>query len=401
MQGWRAFASIAACSALLGAAPGYAGDQPSCDWVNGIDAWSGSLSWTWNHHAEWARPPEYTDRADVQDAGGCTFELTGTAGFDFSGPVDGDLAFDDDWTEENLLGTVVEFDHTVLSGPIGAFAPGFPALMVLSLDTVACTYTFQMTPWADGMRTSKTLSQSVRSFPGVVHPGAQPIPALPGPLSFSGSIPVFLQAPSGALDPLYETRATAAQISQGHGARQDAPVSWIFEPGNPPAPANDFCIDAAFLASSAQQDTSFATSDASDPTPSCGGGDRSVWFFFFATASGTAQISTAGSGYPTVVSVSPLTASCDALAPEIACGADGASVPVAANNAYRVQIRRSAPSGTGALVVTLAAPEPGLALSCATALGALAVYARLPRSLRSSGADRTHRRVLLREARFG
>jgi hypothetical protein len=104
-----------------------------------------------------------------------------------------------------------------------------------------------------------------------------------------------------------------------------------------------------------------------------------VWFFFFAAEDGTAQISTAGSGYSTVVSVSPLTTSCDALANEIACGADGASVPVQANTPYRVQIRRGSPGGTGALSVALTTPEPGTALSCAAALGALGLCSRIRR----------------------
>lgn len=376
-RAWLAFLAIVGCG--VAALPDLAGAQPGlCDWVNSVDHWTGALNWTWDHDASW-QLSQTTYEASVQDAGGCTFELDGSAAFAFSGPVDGDLFFDDDYKEKNIAGSVVEFDHRVLGGPIGAFAPGFPALMVLTVDATACTYTFQMTPWADGTRTTKTSSQAVRSTPSQVQPGTRPIPSVRGSLSFSGAVPVMLDG--GGLDPTLATRAFAADVSKNHGAFQDAMVSWTFDPGEATAPPNDSCIGAAFLSGGAQQDTSGATSSASDPTPSCGGGDRSLWFFFFAAADGTAQISTAGSGYPTVVSVSPMTPSCDALASEIACGANAASLPVAANTAYRVQIRRSAPGGSSSLVVGLTIPEPGPALSCAAAFGALGLCSsmRCPR----------------------
>lgn len=155
-------------------------------------------------------------------------------------------------------------------------------------------------------------------------------------------------------------------------------MSWTFEPGPATAPFNDPCAGATFLFGSEQQDTSFATVDPSDPAPSCGSGDRSVWFFFFASADGTAEISTAGSGYTTIVSVSPMTQSCGALAPEIACGIGGAEVPVEANTAYRVQVRRSGGGGTGALQVSVNVPEPSAA--CAASVAALAALAQMRRS---------------------
>ena len=374
---------VAKAACILGlligpaATPSVARGQPgSCDWVNGVDHWSGALGWTWNHHVSWVQNT-HTFEASVQDTGGCTFDLAGSAAFGASGPVDGDLAFDDDYTEKDIGGSVVSFDHTVLGGSIGAFAPGFPALMVLDIDATACTYTFQMTPWADGTRTTETSSRAVRSTPSQVVPGTRPIPSVRGSLSFSGAVPVTLGV--GGLDPTLDTKAWAAQLSKDHGAFPDAMVSWTFDP-DPTTPPNDTCLGAAFLFGNAQQDTSLATSDASDPTPSCGGGDRSVWFFFFAAEDGTAQLSTTGSGYSTLVSVSALTPSCDALANEIACGADGASVPVQANTSYRVQIRRSSPGGTGALSVALTTPEPSTTPSGAATLGALGLYSRIRRS---------------------
>lgn len=129
------------------------------------------------------------------------------------------------------------------------------------------------------------------------------------------------------------------------------------------------------------QDTSFATTDASDPAASCGGGDRSVWFTFFAPATGTAEISTAGSGYSTVVSVWPVSESCGSLVTEVGCGNDGASVPVQANTAYRVQVRRSGSAGSGALQIAVSVPEPASAWATLGAVAALACLRRLRRDI--------------------
>jgi hypothetical protein len=356
------------------AAPSRAGSFPTCGWVTSVQDWSGSLDWTWGHEAEWAQLPDSTIHATVQDAGGGTFDLTGSFGA-FHGDVDGQLDFDDYLQTEDLDNDVT-FQRTVLTGPIIGPFPGDQAQMLLMIDPTACTYTWQMTPYADGTFSTESFSDATDGYPSNILPGSRPIPAAPGPLTFSGPVPVTTNPQVGAVDPQFATNANAAFASVGHAPFQPASVSWVFEPGNATVPLNDTCAGATFLFGNDQQDVSFATIDASEPAPSCGGGDRSVWFFFVASTSGTAQISTAGSGYSTVVSVSPMTPSCAALAGEVACGSDGADVPVQANTAYRVQVRRSGGAGTGDLHIGVTVvPEPSTA-----ALAAFAALAQIRRS---------------------
>jgi hypothetical protein len=75
------------------------------------------------------------------------------------------------------------------------------------------------------------------------------------------------------------------------------------------APAHDSCADAIALPSSPYSDTAMttaATTDAGDPTPSCGNGSRakSVWYRFTAPgAPGTLTAHTFGSDYDTILSV--------------------------------------------------------------------------------------------------
>ena len=78
------------------------------------------------------------------------------------------------------------------------------------------------------------------------------------------------------------------------------------------------------------------------------------------------------------MSVYPLTPTCDPNAVEVACGSGGASVPVQAYTAYRVQVRRSGGGGTGALRVSVAAPEPSSA--CFAGVAMLAALAQMRRS---------------------
>jgi hypothetical protein len=155
----------------------------------------------------------------------------------------------------------------------------------------------------------------------------------------------------------------------------------------PPLPVNDGC-DAAFLLSGlVSQDVSFATDAASDPVSSCGAGDQSVWFSVLPSASGTAQISTSGSGYATVVSVWPEAETCAALSTEIACGAGGALVPVQAGVPLLVQVQRGEPGGSGELEILLA-PEPDAALAAVAASAMLAWLARRRRSLPAAQSRR-------------
>ena len=77
----------------------------------------------------------------------------------------------------------------------------------------------------------------------------------------------------------------------------------------------------------------------------------------------------------TQVSVWPVAETCAALATEVACGAEGASVPVQAGVALYVQVRRSTNAGTGSLQIHLA-PEPNAAETAAVACAGLACLAR-------------------------
>jgi hypothetical protein len=138
---------------------------------------------------------------------------------------------------------------------------------------------------------------------------------------------------------------------------------------------NDGCVGAASLEGSQSQDVSFASDAPSDPVSACGTGDRSVWFSFLPTESGTVQISTSGSGYSTLVSVWPEAQTCDALTTEFACGTNGASVPVQSGVPLLIQVQRSTPGGTGDLQIELI-PEPNAAATAGLACVALALLAR-------------------------
>jgi hypothetical protein len=130
--------------------------------------------------------------------------------------------------------------------------------------------------------------------------------------------------------------------------------------------ANDVCTGASNLDDSESLDVSFATNAPSDPVSACGTGDRSVWFSYLPSASGTAQISTSGSGYSTLVSVWPQAQTCAGLATEVACGTNAASVPVQMGVPLLVQVQRSTPGGTGDLQIQLT-PEPNAAAAAGLA----------------------------------
>jgi hypothetical protein len=67
--------------------------------------------------------------------------------------------------------------------------------------------------------------------------------------------------------------------------------------------------------------TVLATTDATDPTPSCGNHSRakSVWYRFTAPSNGTVTVSTIGSNYDTILSV--YTGACGTLS-DTACNDD-------------------------------------------------------------------------------
>lgn len=358
---------------VLAASPSRAGGFPSCGWINSIQSWNGSYGWSWSHHDSWAQLPDLFSQATVQDGGGGSFELDGFIGT-FNGDIEGSLGFDDDYQVEDE-GDVLSHVHTALSGPIVGPFPGMAAQMLLQLDDFDCTYWWSAGAWGNGTHTTLAGSEAVTTQPNAIWSGKHPIPELPGPLSFSGPARVTLN-PTVPSDELqftpYGDGATVSLNRQNAPTPAPAQVDWIFRPGDATTPFNDACAGATFLIGGDAQDTSFATTDASDPAASCGAGDRSVWFTFFAPETGIAEVSTAGSGYGTIVSVWPVSESCGALATEVACGGNGASVPVQENTAYRVQVRRNGSAGNGALQVSVSVPEPGAGGATLVAIAALA-----------------------------
>jgi hypothetical protein len=369
--------TLCAAAVLVAAMPSRAGDPPSCGWIDSIDSWNGSYGWTWSHHDQWVQLPDLSLQATVHDGGSGTFSLDGFIGT-FTGDIDGSLAFDDYYETEDLEGTL-HFSHLVLSGPILGPFPGNEAQMILQLDSTDCTYTWSSGVWGAGTYSTESDSESTLTQPNGIYPGVHPIPELPGPLSFSGPATVTVKPTIPSPDPQfipYGDGATASLNRVNHPTPSAAQLDWIFRPGDASTPFNDACAGATFLFGGETQDTSFATTDASDPAASCGTGDRSVWFTFFAPNTGTAEISTAGSGYSTIVSVWPASESCGALSTEVACGGNGASVPVQANTAYRVQVRRNGSGGNGSLQVSVAVPEPSMIWAALAALGALAQIRR-------------------------
>ena len=365
---------------VLAASPCRAGGFPSCAWIHSIQSWNGSYGWSWSHQDSWAQFPDLSLQASVRDGGGGTFELDGFIGT-FTGDIDGSLGFDDDYRVEDPDDVLVH-DRTVLAGPIVGPFPGMAAQMLLQLDDFDCTYSWSAVVWGDGTHTTLVDSESVTIQPNAIWSGEHPIPELPGPLTFSGPARVTVNptipSPELQFTP-YGDGATASLNRQNAPTPAPAQLDWIFRPGDATTPFNDTCAGATFLAGGDAQDTSFATTDASDPAASCGAGDRSVWFTFFFHVTAATEISTAGAGYATIVSVWPVSESCGALTTEIGCGGNGASVPVQENTAYRVQVRRSGSGGTGALQigVSVTAPE---ASAPTTGVAVFAALARIRRS---------------------
>ncbi len=91
--------------------------------------------------------------------------------------------------------------------------------------------------------------------------------------------------------------------------------------GGVPGPVNDACTGATVITSSpfnAVVATNSATTEPTDPSPVCGNHSRnkSVWFRYTASRSGTVSANTFGSNYDTVLAV--YRGSCGALTP-VAC----------------------------------------------------------------------------------
>ena len=365
--------------------------QASCGWVTSVASWDASLGWSWsNGKYSWSKPGGEVDSATTQDAGSATGSLAQAFPGDthIVGVMTGSLSFFDrlDITGNGGSG----FTQTVANGPMTGSYPLDPPTVDLVLDTLSCTYT-----WTDYVGAASTTTTkgggggySSTITPNLIQSGEWPIPELPGPLEFDGAIHASTYPPPDNLTPWFNSLADSAASAESNSYAPETPlpdafVHWIFQPGTSVVPDNDGCAGARFLFGSEIQDVSFATNAPSDPASTCGAGDRSVWFFFMPWNSGTAQISTSGSGYSTVVSVWPVAQTCASLTTEVACGTNGASVPVQQGVPLLVQVRRSAAGGTGSLTIQ-ATPEPNAAAAAGVACGGLACLAHSARRRRRS-----------------
>jgi len=358
------------------AATARAGD---CDWINSVTTWEASIGWSWSEGSyNWTEPPDRYD-STARDDGSATGVLT--AGYYSTGERLG---------EGTMAGSLSFFDRldiTPKMGPSGFSQYSADGTIIgsdldLYLDTLGCTYYWQFAASAAGTFTTNSGSIPIQSLNvNAIQTHDRPIPSAPAPLAFDGSVaasseythtPEFLTYAQGAYRAEHNVYAPQSPLP-------DDFLHWIFQPGSSTAPHNDECAGAGALLLGAQasqsQDVSFATNAPTDPASACGSGDRSVWFFLAPLDSGTAQISTAGSGYSTVVSVWQVAQTCAGLTTEVACGANGASIPVQAGVPLYVQVQRSAPGGTGTLDIT-ATPEPSAALGAGVACASLACVAR-------------------------
>lgn len=366
----RSLAPGLALAALLLAAPETSASV-GCEWVYTVPGWRAALSWDWQHHAEWGDEWSSQYTGAVSDAGSGSSLLPGLDYTDMTGnSLAGTLAFDDHVIEDPPEGDD-RFVHVELSGGLG------PASAVaLYVDTEACQYAWVSTVYGSGTQTTDASSGPLEDIaPNQITSGAHPIPSSQGALESSDRIPVQTLA-YYPWTPVFMTMSgTGVQSANELGEAQlgSATVRWSFRPTSDPTPLNDTCHAAQLVTEVEEQDVSLATNSPADPTSSCGAGDRSVWFLVVAPATGTLRLSTAGSGFATVVSAWPTGEDCDDLVTEVACGAGGAEIPATKGQAYLVQVERAS-GDSGSL--HLAVPEPAApgvaALAALAALGARA-----------------------------
>lgn len=355
--------------------------QAACSWVDSVTGWNGSLAWSYRHDATWDDPFSQHLEGQTRDQLSATFELG----------VQGPLA------QGLMEGTMATFQHLDITSQVGD--PGYtedqasgpfdargPQQVWLSLDSFNCTYTFLYGPDPGAQGTSSTKSGCcVNSVPSIVDPGSLgippqlPIPALPQPLTFSGQVDALTLPPLPPFtEPYYVPTGPAYNSAEYLGEEQlgKASVQWSFQPEGFAQPPNDLCAGAVPLAG-ILQDTSSATTTPSDPTPTCGSGDRSVWFLVQVDEAGLASVATAGSDYDTIVSVWPMAQACGSITSQVACGSGTASWSAEPGVTYRVQITRASGGGGGSLMAVATVPEPGAAAWAAGA--ALAGLARRKR----------------------
>lgn len=373
---------------LLGAAGCLAAAPPfearaACSWVDSVTGWDGSLAWSYNHQATWS-DGSYGYEGKTGDQLSATFELDVNVPGQAQGPMEGTMS---NFGREDVTGVgAPSYTEQRGNGSFDAYAPP-PPQVTLFLNSVSCTYTFGYGPelGANGTFTSGGPGGS-NTVPGIVQPGDLrispqiPIPQLPEPLTFSGSVDAIEEGTPPPFTTYYDPPFPASDSAQTLGDMQlgKASAQWAFQPTGYSHPLNDACAGASAL-SGISQDTTFASTAASDPTPSCGAGDRSVWFLVQAGDSGVASLDTAGSDYGTIVSVWPMAQPCGALTTQVACGAGSATWSAEAGQTYRVQITRGS-GGGGSLTAVVSVPEPGAGAAGAACLALLALASRRART---------------------
>lgn len=342
--------------------------RAACTWVDSITAWNGSIAWSYQHQASWSAF-DHTYDGQTSDQVAISAELDASIPVYAQGPLEGTMAARqrlEDTPPEGLPGwTLLEG-----SGPVDAYAPPTPRMYLL-IDSQNCTYSFSYDDLgANGTSTVKS-GCCTNSVPAIVEPGSlvsgqSPIPETPQPLTFSGNVEAVTLPPL-VPTPFYipDNPAFASAEYLGEEQLGTASAQWSFQPTSSIEPLNDVCAGAIGIGAFAQ-DVSTATAAATDPTPTCGDGDRSVWFVVQAAESGPATVDTQGSDYGTIVSVWPMAQPCAALTTQVSCGNDQASWTAEAGETYRVQVTRASGSTSG-LVVTATVPEPDGALPLAAA----------------------------------
>lgn len=339
--------------------------QAACSWVDSVTGWNGSLAWSYRHDATWDDPFSHL-HGQTRDQLSASFEL------DVQGPVaqglmEGTMATFGHLDETGKVTGLSGYTEEQASGPFDAYGP---QQMRLFLDSFQCTYTFLYGPDPGAQGTSSVKSGCcVNTVPSIVDPGLLrippmlPIPELPQPLTFSGQVDALTLTPLPPFtEPFYNPKDPAYNSAEYLGEEQlgQASVQWSFQPEGFAQPPNDTCAGAVPLAS-VIQDTSFATTTASDPTSTCGNGDRSVWFLVQVDEAGLASVATAGSDYGTIVSVWPMAQPCGSITSQVACGSGTASWSAEPGVTYRVQITRAAGGGGGSLTAVATVPAPSAA----------------------------------------
>jgi hypothetical protein len=358
-----------AVAIALGTAPARA--VSSCDWVSSVQKWNGILNWSYSHDASWS-DDYYNFHASTGDTGSVTFQDTGMG---FTTDITGTLAFLDDLHQiPKDPHEQPQFSVTSLT----AVTEG-PSVVDLTASSITCEYFITTQVLGSGTNTSQAGTYPVTNNPThLIQTQDLPIPSTPGPLVFSDVYPVsYIQVVPRPFFQTHAQSAGASAVQLGEGQLGTAQVSWVIQPDTITSPLNDVCEGAPLLVGLQQQDATNATSGPSDPTPSCGSGDHSVWYWLVPERSGPVTISTAGSAYSTLLSVWLKTA-CGLLTTELACGKDHVTFQAQAGVPVLVEVGRTGAPPAGGLQIE-ATPEPAWTGSGAVATLALAGIGALRR----------------------